>query len=286
MNKGNDLILITGATGQQGGAVARELLAAGHKVRAMTRRPDSAPARALTALGAEVVTGDLDDPASLRRALQGAWGTYAVQNTWEAGVVKEEEQGLRFAELAREAGLTHFVYASVGSAHRKTGIPHFDNKARIEARVQALGFPSWIILRPVFFMDNFLGGWFKPGIDQGRLAMGIKPATRLQMIAVPDIGKYGREAFVQHQRFAGRAYDLAGDELTMPETAAILSKVTGRKVTHVQVPIEEVRQGSEDYAIMLEWFDAVGYDADIVGRAREFGVSPTKFADWAARAAW
>jgi uncharacterized protein YbjT (DUF2867 family) len=286
MRKGKDSILVTGATGQQGGAVARELLSAGHKVRAMTRKPDSPAARAVAALGAEVVRGDLDDAASLRPALDGAWGTFAVQNTWEAGVAKEEEQGKRFAEAARQAGIQHYVYTSVGSAHRKTGIPHFDNKSRVEQRVRELGFPSWVILRPVFFMENLLSPWFKPAIDQGQLTVGIKPATKLQMIAVADIGQYGKGAFERHEQLAGKAFDLAGDELTMPQTAAIIGKVAGRPVKHVPTPIGEVRKASEDYAIMLEWFDAVGYDADIAGMAKEFGVKPTTFAEWASRAAW
>jgi uncharacterized protein YbjT (DUF2867 family) len=286
MQKGKDLIVMTGATGQQGGAVARELLGAGHRVRAMTRKPDGEPARALGALGAEVVQGDLDDPGSLRRALEGAWGTFAVQNTWEAGVEKEEEQGKRFAEVARTAGVRHFVYTSVGSAQRKTGIPHFDNKARVEERVRELGFPSWVILRPAFFMENFLSPWFKPAIDQGQLAVGIKPTTKLQMIAVADIGKYGKVAFERHDQFAGRAFDLAGDELTMPQAAEVINRAAKREVKHVQVPISEVRKSSEDYALMLEWFDAVGYDADIAGTAKEFGVTPTRFAEWASRAAW
>ena len=128
MNKGQDVILITGATGQQGGATARALLADGHKVVAMTRNPSSEKARALTSLGAEVIPGDLDDEASLRSALEGKWGVFAVQNTWEAGVEGEEEQGKRLALLAKEAGVEHYVYASVGSADQDTGIPHFDNK--------------------------------------------------------------------------------------------------------------------------------------------------------------
>jgi uncharacterized protein YbjT (DUF2867 family) len=286
MQKDKAVIVVTGATGQQGGAVARELLGAGYRVRAMTRKPEAAPARALAALGAEVVPGDLDDPPSVQRALEGAWGTFAVQNTWEAGVVKEEAQGKRFAEMARAAGVHHFVYTSVGSAHRHTGIPHFDNKARIEQRMRDLDFPSWVILRPVFFMENLLSPSFKPALDQGQLTMGIKPATKLQMIAVADIGKYGKVAFERHDQLAGRAFDLAGDELTMPKTAEIISRVARRPVAFVQVPIAEVRKFSEDWALMLEWFDAVGYNADIAGTARELGVTPTKFADWAARAAW
>jgi len=281
-----DLILITGATGRQGGATARALLAAGRKVRAMTRKPDAPEARALAALGAEVVAGDLDDATSLRAALRGAWGVFGLQNTWEAGVAKEEEQGKRLALLAHEAGVAHFVYASVASAHRRTGIPHFENKARVEDTVRGLGFPSWTIIRPVFFMENFLGGWFRPGIDQGMLYLGIRPTTTLQSIAVEDIGAYGALAFLRRAELSGRALDIAGDALTAPEMAALIGRAAGRPVTHVPVPIEEVRKASADFAAMLEWFDAVGYDADIPGTAKAWGVAPTRFADWAARHAW
>ena len=286
MHIGKDLILVTGATGQQGGATARELLAAGHRVRAMTRNPDGEAARALAALGAEVVRGDLDDLASLERALSGAWGVFAVQNTWEAGVEKEEAQGKRIAEAARKAGIQHFVYASVGSAHRKTGVPHFDNKARVEESVRSLGFPSFTILRPAFFMENFASPSFKQAIDGGVLAVGMSPKVPLQMIAVADIGKYGRAAFERHAELNGKAIDIAGDALTMPEAAAAISRAAGRTVAHVQVPIAEVRKFSEDLALMFEWFDRVGYDADISGNAKRFGIEPTPFARWAEGADW
>jgi uncharacterized protein YbjT (DUF2867 family) len=286
MNTGKDLILVTGATGQQGGAVARELLAKGHKVRAMTRKPDSPAAQALAKLGAEIVAGDLDDAASIERALAGAWGAFAVQNTWEAGVEREEEQGKRFAEVAKKSGLQHLVYTSVASAQRATGIPHFDNKWRVEERIRSLGFPSTTILRAVFFMDNFAGPWFLPALQDGKLAIGLAPDTKLQMIAVRDIGKYGLWAFENHAALNGRAIDIAGDEHTMPETAAILGRAMGREVTFVRVPIEDVRAYSADYAAMLEWFDRVGYDADIAARSKESGVRPTSLAEWAATAAW
>jgi len=286
MNKGIDTILVTGATGRQGGALARELLDAGHQVTAMTRRPDSEPARALAARGAAVIRGDLDDDAALRRALHGVFAVFGLQNTWETGVEREEEQGKRLAILAREAGVRHYVYSSVASADRRTGIPHFDNKARVEDTVRRLAFPSWTIVRPVFFMENLLSPWFKPQIDQGTLAMGIKPATRLQMIAVADVGRYLFLAMDQHESLNGRELDIAGDELTMPAVAHILTKVTGRPITHFQVPIEEVRKASEDWAIMLEWFDAVGYDADIAANEQEFGIRPTQFGEWAARQTW
>jgi len=252
----------------------------------MTRKPDAENARALAQLGAEVIRGDFDDAASLVQAVKGVWGTFAVQNTWEAGVEREEEQGKRFAKIATDAGVRHFVYSSVGSAHRHTGIPHFENKWRVEETVRSLQFPSYTVLRPVFFMENFLLPWFKPAIDQGKLTVGIKPTTVLQMIAVADIGRYGAWAFENHQKLNGRAIDIAGDAKTMPETAKVISKAAGRKIEFVPTPIEEVRKFSEDYAIMLEWFDAVGYNVDIKGVAKESGIKPTTLTRWASQVDW
>jgi uncharacterized protein YbjT (DUF2867 family) len=281
MNKSTDIILVTGATGNQGGAVARHLLSKGYKVRAMTRKLQGDKAREISALGAELVQADYDEPGSLEKALEGVWGVFAVQNTWEAGVVREEEQGKLLAELARKKGITHFVYSSVGSAHRATGVPHFDNKYRIEQKVRSLGFPSWTILRPVFFMDNFLSPWFKPGLTEGKLMIGIKPDTRLQMIAVDDIGRFGLLAFEQHEKMNGVELDIAGDEMTMPEAAAILSGAMGREVRYVEASKDEVRRASEDYATMLEWFDVVGYNVDIPALEKRYGLRLTKFREWA-----
>jgi len=282
----NRNILVTGATGKQGGAVARKLLARGYRVRVMTRKPDAENARALAGLGAEIIRGDLDDAASLPQAVKGAWGVFSVQNTWEAGVAREEEQGKRLAKIAKDGGVRHFVYSSVASAQRKTGIPHFENKWRVEETIRSLKFPSYTIIRPVFFMENFLAPWFKPAIDEGRLTVGIKPATVLQMIAVEDIGKYGAWAFDNCQKLNGRAIDIAGDAKTMPETARIIGKAAGRKIEFVPTPIEEVRKSSEDYAIMLEWFDAVGYDVDIKALVKESGMQPTTLPQWASKTDW
>ncbi len=286
METGKDLIVITGATGQQGGAIASELLAKGHKVRAVTRKPDSPNAQDLKRRGAEVVSGDLDDKASIERAVTGAWGLYAVQNTWEAGVEKEEEQGKRLAEIARNKGVQHIVYSSVASAQRKTGIPHFENKWRVEEKIRSLNFPSYVILRPVFFMENFIGPFFLPYIQQGNLAFGMEPTTVLQMIAVSDIGKYGLQAFERHAELKNRAIDIAGDQKTGPDMAKILAPAVGHALNFFRVPIGEIRKVSEDYAIMLEWFDRVGYDVDIDKNAKEFGIRPTTLAEWAPTAQW
>lgn len=281
MDKKKDIILVTGATGKQGGAVARRLLAKGYRVRAMTRKPEDDKARLLASLGAEVIYGDFDDQGSLEKALDGIWGAFAVQNTWEAGVEREEEQGKRFAGIARKKGVYHYVYSSVGSANRATGIPHFDNKYRIEETVRSLTFPSHTILRPVFFMENFTSPSFKPDLLKGKLLLGIKPWTKLQMIAVDDIGAYGLLAFEQHERMKGIELDIAGDELTMPETARILGTATGGKIEFVEVPMDLVRKTSLDYAIMLEWFDRVGYNVDMPGIEKQYGIRPTRFTEWA-----
>ena len=270
-------ILITGITGKQGGATARALQDQGFHLRGLTRKPEGEAAVALQGLGIEMVKGDLNDAASLERALTDVWGVYAVQNTWEAGVEGEEEQGHRLARLARAAGVQHYVYASVASAHRRTGIPHFENKNRVEDTVRSAGFPTYSIIRPVFFMENLPTPWFLNG---DAIYAAMNPSTVLQMIAVEDIGKYGALAFTD-ARLANRALDIAGDQATMPEAARVLSNALGRTITFVQIPIEEVRKNSEDFALMLEWFGAVGYDADIEGNAREFGVPPTTLEAWA-----
>lgn len=272
-------ILITGVTGNQGGSVAAALAGSNFQLQGMTRKPDSPAAQALKKQGVTIVQGDLDDAASLKKALAGAWGVYAVQNTWEAGVAKEEEQGKRIATMAREAGVQHFVYGSVGSAHRATGVPHFDNKWRVEETVRALGFPSHVILRPVFYMENLLSPWFLNG---DTITTALKPETVLQMIAVRDIGKYGARAFTEATRLNGREIDLAGDALTMPEAARLLSEGLGRPIKFVQIPIAEIRKNSEDLALMLEWFERVGYEADIAALEKEFGFTPLTFAAWAA----
>jgi uncharacterized protein YbjT (DUF2867 family) len=286
MDKNRDIILVTGATGNQGGAIARQLLADGYKVRAMTRNPHGDKAMALAGLGAQLVQGDLDDPQSLERALDGAWGAYAVQGNQEAGVAREEEQGKRFAEIARAAGIRHFVYSSVGSAQRGTAIPHFENKWRVEGKIRSLAFPSYTILRPVFFMENFLSPWLKPGILEGKLRLPMAAETGLQMISLEDIGKFGALAFKEHERMNGVELDIAGDRRTMPEAADIIGRAMDKKVLFERIPIEEYRKMSEDLAVMFQWFDRVGYDVDIGAVERTYGVKCLTLSEWAGKVNW
>src|SRR6201993_3258677 len=267
-------ILITGVTVKQGGAVAQALQGSGFHLRGLTRNPDNERAVALARQGIEIVQGDLDNETTLRRALAGAWGVFGVQNAGEAGVEREEAQGKRLATLAREAGVQHYVYTSVGSADRRTG------KWRIEETVRGLRFPSHVILRPVFFMENLLAPFSLQG---STLAWAIGPATKLQMIAVDDIGWFGARAFTDAAALNRREIDLAGDARTMAESAEILTKALGRPIQFAQTPIEQVRQYSKEMALMLEWFERVGYSADIAGLEREFGRALTKLPDWAHR---
>jgi uncharacterized protein YbjT (DUF2867 family) len=271
-------VLVTGATGKQGGAVIQHLTGKGFALRAMTRKPDSDAARALAQQGVDVLPGDFDDAASLQRALDGAWGVFAMGNTWEAGVEREEEQGKRLARAAREKGVSHFVYTSVGSAHRKTGIPHFENKRRVEETVISLGFPSHVIMRPVFFMENLLSPMFLQG---DKLISALDPKTSLQMVAVDDIGKLGARAFERADELKGAEIDLAGDSVTLPEAASILGDALGRKVEYQRIPMDAVRKNSEDLALMLEWFDRVGYDADIESVEKKLGFRPLRLREWA-----
>src|SRR5438132_5842985 len=275
----NRTILITGVTGNQGGAVAQALQGTGFYLRGLTRTPDSQRAAALTRQGIEVVKGDLDDEATLRRALAGVWGVFGGQNAAEAGVEGEEAQGKRLATLARESGVEHYVYTSVGSADKRTGVPHFDSKWRIEETVRGLRFPSHVILRPVFFMENLVAPYSLQG---SRLASALGPGTKLQMIAVDDIGWFGARAFTEAATLNRREIDIAGDVRTMPEAAEILAEALGRPIAFAQTPIEQVRQSREDRALILQWFERVGYSADIAGLEREFGRALTKLPDWAA----
>lgn len=269
MPKKNDrTILVTGATGHQGGAVIRHLRARSFPVRALTRHPDKPQARTLVGQGTELVRADLNDPDSLTRALDGVYGVFSVQTPAEHGAAVEIRQGINLADAAKRSRISHFVYSSVGSADQNTGIPHFDSKTRVEDHIRGTGL-KFTIFRPVFFMENLLG--MKARIEQGTLAMPLSPDTRLQMIAVDDIGGLVAMAFEHPGHWQGRILDIAGDEVSMTELAAGLGRIVGREIHYEQVPWEQFEQAAgREMAIMFRWFEGVGYHADIAAIRREY----------------
>lgn len=257
------IIAVTGATGQQGGAVAKRLMKEGWKVRALTRDPEKAAAKELTAMGAEVVPGDMDRPAELARAFDGAYGIFSVQNYWipSVGFDGEIRQGKAVADAAKAAGVPHLVYSSVGAAHRGAGQKHFESKWIIEQHIVSLKIPH-TILRPVAFYENLnrdraniLNGTFN--------GMGLRPEKERQMIAVQDIAAFAALAFADPKAYLGRTLELAGDALTESQIAATFAKVIGRPVK-LAIPTEMRGRGTqEEMKAMFVFFNGEAYDADI-----------------------
>ncbi|MGE3978050.1 MAG: NmrA/HSCARG family protein [Nitrospira sp.] len=278
----NNPILVIGATGRQGGAVAKALIAKDQKIRVMTRHPEKAAA--LAKAGAEVVQGDLTNQDALQLALRGVNGVFAMSTPFEAGMDAEVRQGIVLADAAKQAGVTHYVYSSVGSAHRHTGIPHFESKWKVEQHIQKIGLPA-TILRPVWFMDNFTT-FAKPSAE-GVITLPMRPGRKLAMVALKDIGKFGAAAFMRPKDFVGHAIDLAGDELTIPETAALLTETMGRPIRFQELPLDQA-EGilGQDFAMMFRWFDAVGYAIDIPKLKQQYGISLTTFAEWVETIDW
>ena len=262
MKTGKTTILVTGVTGQQGGAVARHLLHTEFRVRGLTRNPDKPEAKALEPLGVEIVAGDLDDRASVDRALKGCYGVFSVQNFMESGAEREIKQGITLTNAARDAGIEHLVYSSVCAANRRTGLPHFESKWQIEQHLRSLAVP-YSILRPAFFMQNW-SVFSREDIRSGTLRQPLAPETRLQQISVDDIGAFAALAFTKPGRWIGREVELAGDDLSMSEVAETLSRVLGYKISYVRTPWDQFRQmAGEEITKMYKWFEEVGYHVNI-----------------------
>ena len=282
------LVLVTGATGKQGGAVVEALLTRGHQVRALTRNAASPAANRLRQQGVEIAVGDFTDHGSLVRAMRGADAVYAISkgNDLEQGAEKEIAQGTTITDAAKAAGIAHFIYSSVASANRATGVPHFDSKYPVEKHLQASGVP-YTIVAPVFFMENLLQPWTLSGLRQGKLGMALPASRSLQQISVADIGAFVAEVIERRDAVFGRRFDIAGDELTGEEAAATLSKVTGREVHYEGFPPDVLRAQSEDLAQMFEWFERTGYAADIKSLRRDFPeVTWHSFEEWARKQDW
>jgi uncharacterized protein YbjT (DUF2867 family) len=279
-------VLVTGATGKQGGHLVNELLARGHSVRALTRKPESRAAMALAERGVTVVPGDFQDQGSLERAAQGVDTVFAMSTPFGTSEQTETREGINMVRAAATAGVGHLVYSSVAGADRATGIPHFDSKFEVEKEVRSSGVP-FTIVAPVFFMENFLAEWMAAGIAQGSIAIAVPATRRLQQIAVADIAQFDALVIERRESFLGKRIDIASDELTLTTVAETISEVLGRRIEYTAVPVDAVRRQNEDLARMYDWFDRVGYDADIVGlRVLYPEVDWHRFSTWAHEQDW
>jgi uncharacterized protein YbjT (DUF2867 family) len=278
----NTTILVTGATGRQGGATARHLLGQGFAVSALTRNPDKPQAHLLARKGARIVTGDMSDPASLEKALKGVQGVFGVQNFWEHGEAGEVRQGLALIDAARKAGVDHFVYASVASADRDTGLAHFESKRRIEEHLKKSGVP-YTILRPVFFMDNFDSN--RDEILQGVLRMALPGERKLQMIAADDIGAFATLAFTDPATFLGRTLEIAGAEVSPLQAAELFSEGLEREVRFEEIPLESLQATAPEAWKMFSWFLDKGYEVDVPALRASYPFLRT-FGEWIHATGW
>src|SRR6476660_1359770 len=249
-------ILVTGATGQQGGNLAKLLLQKNHKVYALVRNIQSPAAQELKKEGANLVKGDLNNFDSIEQAVNGVDSIFLMGTPLEDGIEGETRRGKLMADIAKEKNVKHLVYSSVANADRNTGIPHFESKYKVEQHIQNLGIP-YTIIGPTFFMENLLT-YLKPGLQQGQLALPLSPSTILQQIALENIAEFSTLVLEHRNSFLGKRIDIASDELTEEQAAKILSDELGRNIKYVQVPLEQIRQASEDIALMYEWYERVG----------------------------
>jgi len=280
------MVLVTGATGQQGGALANLLLKQGYRVRAITRNAGSPRARALSEQGAELFTADAEDPGLIEKAAAGADALFAMATPFEGGVEAETRQGINIVSAAAAAGVRHVVYSSVAGADQATGIPHFESKFLVEQRLRTLGIP-FTIIAPVFFMENLVAPWNIGALASGIYPMALPAGRTLQQIAVADVAGFAAEVMAHPAEFAGQRIDIASDERTGTEAAAVLGRASGREMRYREIPLEQVRAGNEDLALMFDWINRVGYHADIAGlRARYPKVGWHSLEAWSAAQDW
>lgn len=277
-------VLVTGATGTQGGGVARQLLERGHAVRALTRKPTGAPARALAALGAEIVTADLADRGAVDAAMKGVDAVFSVATPFELGVAVETQHGITVADAAKAAN-AFLVYSSVANADRQTQIPHFDSKFAVEQHIRA-NLADAAIIAPVYFMENVR--FSQAQLRENVYPSPLSPDRALAQIASEDIASAAVAVFEDPARYAGKRYDLGGDELTGEASVRILSEVLNRKLVYVKLPLDVIRQAmGEDGVAMYSWFERVGYTVDRGALARDFAdVRWTSFESWARAFDW
>jgi uncharacterized protein YbjT (DUF2867 family) len=247
-------VLVFGATGNTGGATARELQQRGWQVRAVTRNPEGAKARALRELGMEVVKADMDDRRSLDAAFEGMSRVFSVQNWTTSGVEGEVRQGKLVAEAARSAQVEHLVYLSAGTGDRDTGLPHFDSKLEVEAYMRKLDLP-FTVIRPGPFMELMTQKDFYPMMGVwGAAPKVLGWDTPSPWVAVRDIGKAAANIFSDPQTWLGREINLVGDVKSLGDCRAVFSRTTGKKPFRVPLPLGLFnKMAGKELVLMWQW---------------------------------
>ena len=265
MTDKNRIIVVTGATGLQGGAVTRHLLSNGWHVRALTRNPKSEKAQTLSALGAEVLQADMDKPDSLVPVFEGAYGVFSVQNPVISGVEGEIRQGKNVAEAARQAGVQHLVYGSAGTGVKGTGIPSWESKLVIEDHMKSLGLPL-TVLRPMAFMELMTEKKFFPPVSTWRIMPELMGSQRkVVWLSVEDLGFIVAKAFAEPGRFIGKELNLASDIQSIEECRGIYREVMGKRPPSFPMPVwmfERFGFVGEDLSIMWRWLREAMIDMD------------------------
>ena len=283
---GGKRVLVFGATGQQGGAVATALRSKGWPVRALVRNPDHSRARALAELGVELVKGNLSKTTSVRAAMTGVYGVFSVQPSSGQGAVynvtddDERRYGMTVADLAVESGVQHLVYTSVNAAGpERTGIGHFDSKSDIEAHIRALDLNSTII-RPSGFMELLMLPGM--GLDKGYFVSFVRPDQKAQVIATQDIGKIVAGIFADPASYIGKTIEIAGDEITGNSLQASLSAAAGTSISYSRFPDSLLKENTF-LARLADLFDdgRLAGNADIEKLRANFGPL-TSFDEWLA----
>ncbi|NUS44093.1 MAG: NmrA/HSCARG family protein [Mycobacteriaceae bacterium] len=255
-------VLVIGATGQQGRATTRHLLRQGWEVNAFVRSPQSEAAQKLHAAGAGLVSGDLDDVESVRKAMDGAYGVFLMltmmegANITDAGIAAETRRGTAAVAAAADSGVEHVVYTSLSGAGQDSGVPYYAAKEHIEAQIRAAALPA-TVLRPTFFMDNFVN--LNRTIVQDsvlNLNLAVQADIPVQLISTDDIGAFAALAFAQPGQFRGRTVPIAGDRLTPPQIADTMGRVAGMPARSNVVPLDAVRAFDEHVARMFEFFNS------------------------------
>jgi uncharacterized protein YbjT (DUF2867 family) len=267
-----DPVLVFGATGTQGGAVARALLARAIPVRTLVRHPTSERAQALVALGAELVVGDLDDESSLVGAMSAVAVTYAITTPFEAGSDAEVRQGDTIIRAASQVGLPWLILASVAAADRAP-VPHFQSKARIEARLRETSVP-WTVVAPSYFYENVLGS--RESLLNGELPMPMPVNTPLHQVALRDLGAVIAAILARRDEHLSQRIEVAADAPTPEEMAAALGAHA------VETSVRELAERNPDLAAMYTFLAKTGYGIDVSAvRARYPEVAWSRFTDWA-----